>query len=503
MRKDELVDILIKKKHQVNQLAKKAYLNDLFLFNKEVLHIEKGTDEAGGKRAKLGGFHQELCKFVANPKQKKKLILMPRGHLKSTMITVGYTLQTIAKNPQSRILIANATSAMAEAFLGQIKRHLQFNVDFKHYFGDYQEGADKWTDTMLRFANKQDSFKAKEANITAYGLGGNPVSQHYDKIIFDDPHNRDNTSTKDQIEKIKLAYKDSLDLLEPGGELIVIGTRWDYGDLYGWLQDPENPGSKGFTTFFRQAVKNMEVEKLAGGGYNIKKGRVLWPAKYSKKHLTNLLNEKGMYEFNAQYQNNPIDSESAVFKRDWFKDYDPTDLKRRKLLKFTAIDPAISLKERADYTAIVTVGIDIFDNLYILDIRRGRYSEKQMVDELIHVSEQYRPMQMAIETVAFQKTLQNFINDEIKRRGVRLPIREVLPEGHESKEKRIRSLQPHYMRGNILHSRGVAYIDYLEDELIRFPKGKNDDIIDALAYAVSISFPPRKKERSEGTKYLY
>lgn len=498
-----MVDLLVKKKDAVDKLQEELVLNDLLAWNKIVMKVEEGKDEKGSNRSPLKDFHKELCAFVKHGKKKKKLITVPRGHLKTSLITVGYTTQRIAIDKTQRILIANATAAMAEAFLGQIKRHLKHNETFRELFGELDENADKWTDSMIRFGS-DESYKTKEANVTAYGLGGNLVSQHYDLIIFDDPHNRDNINTKDQIEKVKLAYKDALDLLEPGGEIIVIGTRWHYDDLYGWLQDPDNPGSRGFATFNRQAVRNAVIEKKPKGSYEITEGEVLWPEKYSHKVLTQLLNDKGLYEFSCQYQNVPIDEELAVFKRDWFRDFEPTELKSRKLLKFTAIDPAISLKERADYTAIVTVGVDLWDNVYILNIRRGRYTEKEMVDELINVKEQYAPVQMAIETVAFQKTLQNYILDETRKRGVRLPLTEVMPESNESKEKRIRSLQPYYMRGNIYHSRNVAQIEYLEDELIRFPKGKNDDIVDALAYAVSICYPPRKKEKSNTKKrYLY
>jgi predicted phage terminase large subunit-like protein len=756
-------------------LSRRAYLKDLFLFNKEVLKIEAGSDEEGSGRVALGEFHKELCQFVSTEIKKKKLVLMPRGHLKSTVVTVGYSLQRIAQNPKIRILIANAVSTMAEAFLGQIKKHLQYNETFIDYFGAMSLGAFKWSDNMITVNTGEDSFKAKEATVTAYGLGGSLTSQHYDLIIVDDPHNRENINTKDQIDKVKLLYKDLLDLLEPGGQLIIIGcmvgdtkvkmadgteknlrdikvgdkiktydngklstsviknwanqgrdlvftittssgkifkanerhpfliyknkkpqwirvrnlnigqkivivkdngvnglgkrvsgkdaksqrfaegtvpattikrsglmgiahhlpilehfvihtsniatelqskitkhlfsnrmanvlfvggqpvvggqtknisvlttatkqeksgvcsvmtaiwqwviqktrrtlppswntsdftldeivsikedgeeevfdievektgnfiangvvssnTRWHDDDLYGEIIE-KTKSNQEYQVFHRQAINGAVIGRKEGGGYIISGGEVLWPAKYSLRHLSELLEDKGLYEWHCQYQNSPTDDENAVFHRSWFKEYDPTDLKGRTLLKFTAIDPAISLKERADYTAIVTIGVDIFNKIYVLEVKRGHWTEKQMADELFFTNEKFRPVEIAIETVAFQKTLQNFIVDETRRKGRKpLPLTEVAPESGESKEKRIRSLQPRYMRGDVLHSKTVAYIDYLEDELLRFPKGKNDDIIDSLAYAVSISRPPRKQnygednEQNRQKSYLY
>jgi len=174
------------------------------------------------------------------------------------------------------------------------------------------------------------------------------------------------------------------------------------------------------------------------------------------------------------------------------------------MTRFTAIDPAISLKQRADFTAIVTIGVDVLGKIYILEVKRGHYTEDQMVDELFLTNERFHPMNISIETVAFQKTLQHYIMKEIKRRGHSIPLVEVLPESDESKEKRIRLLQPMYMRGDIYHSESVADIEFLEDELLRFPKGKHDDLIDALSYAVRASFPPKSKEKSEYSRgFLY
>jgi predicted phage terminase large subunit-like protein len=297
---------------------------------------------------------------------------------------------------------------------------------------------------------------------------------------------------------------DLLDLLEPGGQLIIIGTRWHDDDLYGLVMDKNNPQAGEFDVFKKQAITDMKLGHEDGGHYKVEEGNILWPEKYSKKSLSVLLNEKGLYEFSCQYQNEPVDDENAVFHRQWFKEYDPTDMKDRKLMRFTAIDPAISLKERADFTAIVTIGVDIFGKVFVLEVKRDRMTEEQMIEELFLTNELFHPQSICIETVAFQKTLQHYILKEVKRRGRSLPLNEVMPESDESKEKRIRLLQPMYMRGDVFHSKGVANIEYLEDELLRFPKGKHDDLADALAYAVRTSFKPKAKEKSDKNRgFLY
>lgn len=220
-KKERLAKAIIEKEAILKELKARKYCTDLLRFNKEILHVEESSGAVP-----LTGFHEELCTFVMDEKTKKKLILVPRGHLKSTLVTVGYSLLRIAQNPETRILIANATYDMACSFLGAIKKHLKDNQTFRNYYGDLATNAEKWSENMITVPKWKPFTSKKEATVTAYGMGGNLVSQHYDLIIFDDIVNRDFINTSEQIEKTVLFYKDALDLLEPGGIMLVIGTRW-------------------------------------------------------------------------------------------------------------------------------------------------------------------------------------------------------------------------------------------------------------------------------------
>ena len=65
----------------------------------------------------------------------------------------------------------------------------------------------------------------------------------------------------------------------------------------------------------------------------------------------------------------------------------------------------------------------------------------------------------------------------------------IIPVRHSrGKEDRIRGLEPFYRNGLIFHPPGGA--DALEDQLKRFPSGKHDDMIDALATAVYLAQKP-------------
>jgi len=476
----------------LKELEAKKYLKNLYSFNFDVL----GLEPVGSYSKTL----RELSSFVEKKKNKFKLILLPRGHLKSTVITVGSTLRAIAEDKSSRTLICSATYTMATTFLNQIKKTLSYNEKFKKYYGDLSKNASRWSENQIDVKEPGGSYATKEPTVTVMGVDGNLVSQHYDRIILDDVVGRSNTGTKDQIDKVKLAFKDMLDLLEPGGELIVIGTRWHYDDLYGAiLGDNDNPDENlgnNFLTFVRQAVEGGDLEK----------GKILWPAKFTRDKLNDLYIAKGPYEFNCQYQNTPIDDESATFKKSWFKYYNTDMLKGRNLRTVLAVDPAISLSKEADYTAMVVLSKDQFGYEYIRDIVREKLTPKQLVDNIFKLYEKWHPSQIGIEMVAFQKALQYFIHDEMQKRKIRLPIEELRPDRGDSKEIRIRRLQPKYASGSVWHDRLLPHTLHLEDELLRFPKAPHDDIIDALAYADGMSIRPSKRTFNEDAKkntYLY
>ena len=89
-------------------IARNVLHSNLFKFNKLILKVEEGKG-----KFPLAPFHKQMCEFVEKNKRKKKLMLVPRSHLKSTLITVGYSLQQLLANPGIRILVANATYDLA------------------------------------------------------------------------------------------------------------------------------------------------------------------------------------------------------------------------------------------------------------------------------------------------------------------------------------------------------------------------------------------------------
>jgi len=477
-------DVLEYQSTYYSALKQKA-LDSLWIFNRHVLDVEKD-------KASLGLFQKELCNFIQENTKKKKLILIPRGHLKSTLVTIGYSVQQIVKNPNIRILILNATWQMAVDFLTEIKRHLTQNQLLIDLFGNIADSPPEWSQD--RITVKRTNMNIKGPTVWATGIESNLTGSHPDLIILDDVVSRDNTQSREMIEKVILRYKDSLDLLEPGGQLIVIGTRWTDSDFYSWILEKENNISESYDIFLKQSY--------TGDLYLGEDFHPLWGEKFNRKELQDRQREKGWYEFSAQYQNNPVPDEDADFKKEWFQYYHVEEYRGAKMNSVLTIDPAISLKKEADFTAMAVTAIDQFRNLFVKDLVRGHWKPSNIIDMIFYLFELWHPHAVLVETVSYQKALAYALQDEMRKRGRFLPVLEKSYQ-ERTKAERIRALQHLYEKKAVYHRKELKLTPYLEDELRKFPRGKHDDLADVVAMSLDYLTPPVQTKTRYHHKYLY
>ena len=485
--KRKLIEAVTQADETLNALLREKCTKNLFAFNKFILQADKGDD----KFVNLGEVHKLMCNFVTDERTKKKLLLIPRNHLKTKLISVGYSLYRIYNDPKVRILVYSATWQMAVDIISQIQSQMIKNERLLSLFGNFQSDSKEWSASRLRLSVNEK----REPTVTAAGIDNNLVGGHYDLIIFDDVQNRDNIATGEQIIKVRQRYNDSLDLLEPGGQIIVIGTRWHDADLYGWILDPSSGVKESYDTMVMRAY-NGNIEN--GEGFD-----PLWPGKFSLKEFQKRLASQGWSHFSAQYLNDPVPEATAIFKRSQFTYYEPEDLRGKLLTRFMTIDPAISQERTADYTAMVVVGVDEQNYLWIMDILREKLLPHEIINRIFEMKEKWNLSDIAIETVTYQKTLAYTLREQMRIRKKYFHITELNPQ-NRSKDERIKGLQPLYENGKIIHNKYLTNNYFLEDELTRYPFAKHDDVVDALSYMLDIIYPARQKITSPGKKrYLY
>lgn len=166
---------------------------------------------------------------------KRKLIVMPRGTLKSSIGVVGYSIWLLLRNPNIRILIDSEVYTNSKNFIREIKAYLEMPL-ITEIFGAFKSDTN-WSEGEITI--RQRTKPSKEASITAGGIETTKVGMHYDVIIADDLNSGNNSLTPESCEKVIKHYRLNISILEPNGILSVIGTRYSQGDLIQFILDNE------------------------------------------------------------------------------------------------------------------------------------------------------------------------------------------------------------------------------------------------------------------------
>lgn len=218
-----------------------------------------------------------------------------------------------------------------------------------------------------------------------------------------------------------------------------------------------------------------------------------WPEKYSnddpaphgKVSIPDIRRKLGPQVFNAEMMNSPIDTDSQEFSASWFHPVTRTHVLSLNTRKFALIDSAMSKRSDSDNTGISRVYVDK-ENKWYVSGKKYKVNAKDLIDLLFQLHEEGME-KIGIETTAYTEGVMPYFQEECRKRN-KYPHIVELKHGGVQKETRIRGLIPRYSNGDIFHIEGEC--DALENELLRFPKSHNDDVMDSLAYAPQICAKP-------------
>jgi phage terminase large subunit-like protein len=418
------------------------------------------------------------------------LALMPRGTLKSTVITIGFAIQWHLNFPEDRVLIDSEVFSKSKGFLAEITGHYESNKKLRRIYGtlykdenglpivpDRNRKFDTWSTEAINLSCR--SRKRKEPSIDCAGIDVTKNGFHYDLILGDDLHSEKNTKTPEQIENVKNHYKLLFSLLEPGGSIAIIGTRWDDDDLYQMIIDEE-------ADEYNFITRSAESED----------GELFYPGRLTRKVLDKLRKKQGGYMYSCQYLNNPVDQENATFKKSMFKHLSIDDFNGIPTNLYGLVDPSYKGKQnKGDYAAFVLGAMGTRKELYCRYAFKDKLKYSQIFDKMAELDDMFQPRYWQVEAIGTKSLEDDFdrMNDERVLAGKRrLNIRYIRSRPN-TKEERIAALSPYYERGDAYHVVGGGMIDALEGELTRYPKAKKDDLSDCWSDMLTVgATPPRR-----------
>lgn len=217
-----------------------------------------------------------------------------------------------------------------------------------------------------------------------------------------------------------------------------------------------------------------------------KEGEALWADHYTLENLQATKLDIGNYEFASQYQQNPVNRETQVFKPELFNYISLEDVKSKITNCYVTIDSALSKRKNSDSTGVVINWVDD-QNVWYIKAYAVKVDPTQLIELIFQLNDVYKPQAIGLEETTMTQAIDPFLSVEMARRN-KYPNMVPLKHGGVNKETRIRGLLPRYDRGHIYHINGLC--NDLENQLTRFPSSKHDDVMDALAYQVFLAEAP-------------
>ena len=205
------------------ELIAETYRNSLYATAKDLLAYQDINHYT----------HDPMIRALEAP-TRRKLIVTPRGCFKSSIGVVAYSIWSLVRDPNERILIDSELFENSKNFIREIRGRLETD-DLIKYFGIFK--SKQWAEGSITIAQRTKIYK--EASVTAAGVGTAKTGQHYSIIIHDDMNSAKNSQTKEQREKVIAHYRLNTSILEPDGTMVIIGTRYSADDLIGHVLDNE------------------------------------------------------------------------------------------------------------------------------------------------------------------------------------------------------------------------------------------------------------------------
>jgi predicted phage terminase large subunit-like protein len=444
-----------------------------------------------------GGFDKEVAagKWEYKPAaelwqltgKRQTLILYPRGHLKTTLISQAHLIQWIINYPNIRILLSCYTGDQVENVIRKVKGIFQYNEYFRMLFPEFCPPAMKASDwgTKDQFLTPARTMVRGEPTVFSVTVGKTIAGYHPDVIFHSDLVDKENVKTPGGIKDVISHFHYMNPLLErynaqegyaaTRGWVYVEGTPYDFGDLHTELYENSNGWEK--------VVESADPQDRADD-------KPLWPERFPVEELKNIEKEIGAWMYSAQYRMKCIpptdglcDPRDVVFvPRDVIGSLLP-----RLRLHVTIDLHGMEQSKSSDFTVLTLGGFDRDGRLYIVDIKQGRYTPEEVINMIFDLHKGYpQIIDFKIEKDAHARVLLPFLQREMSKRQKFPTIWPIKRDTQTSKKHRIRGLRPWFKSKIIVFSEGIPTSVQTEllHEVARFPSeapGVHDDILDTLA----------------------
>jgi predicted phage terminase large subunit-like protein len=408
-----------------------------------------------------GAHHRVIAqKFndLANKKINRLIVNMPPRHTKSEFASFLLPAWMVGRNPKLKIIQATHTGELAVRFGRKAKTLIdseEYAKIFETKLREDSQAAGRWE-------------TAQGGEYFAAGVGGAITGRGADLLIIDDPHSEQDAMSLNAFDNAYEWYTSGpRQRLQPGGQIVLVMTRWSKKDLTGILlkNQKEVKGDQWEVVEFPAIIDEQPV----------------WPEYWKLEELEKVKVTLPVAKWNAQWMQKPTSEEGAIIKREWWQVWDKDELPYVDYV-IQSYDTAFLKKETADYSAITTWGVfypdsDSKPNLILMDSIKERYEFPELRRVALDQYNYWKPDMVIVE----QKASGTPLTHELRQMDI--PVMTFTPSRGNDKHVRVNTCAPLFEAG-LIWAPDRKFAEEVVEECAAFPHGDHDDLVDSMTMAV-------------------
>ena len=419
--------------------------------------MNKWAEHCGFVPAKHHKLLNEKLMAAARREVRKLMVFMPPGSAKSTYSSVLFPPHFLANYVNNTILLCSHSKDLAESFGRKCRNLIDQNpLPLGYALAKDSQAAGEWATD-------------KGGGFFCAGVGGRISGRRADLAVIDDPvGSREDADSKTIRDKQWDWYKtDFVPRLKPGAVRILIQTRFHEDDLAGRILSKEKDWE-----VIRLPMLAEENDPLGRTP-----GELLWPEWFTPEMA--LEAQQDERTFSSLYQQRPTPESGNFFKSEWLREYDRDSLPK-DLQVYVGSDHAVSLRQEADRTCILPVGIDGHGDIWVLpDVVWKRMDTRESVDQMLAVAARRKPLMWWSEAAHIEKSIGPFLRERQEEQGVYFAMDQL--SSARDKRTKAQAIQGMMAMGKVHFPSFCDWWSEAKRELLTFDAGTHDDFVDALA----------------------
>lgn len=423
----------------------------------------------------VGAHHRRLAQLLMamarGEKDRIGVSIAPR-HGKSYMVSTLFPAWLLGNFPEKMVMLVSHTADLAVDFGRRVRNLI---------------GSDKYKDIFPTVFLSADSKSAGRWNTNAgggfyaTGVGSAIAGRGADFLIVDDPHNEQDilNGNYEVFEKTYEWFRlGARTRLMKGGCVAIVHTRWHPSDLIGSLAADmaRDPDVDQYEFFEFPAILNEGTENE----------KALWPEFFNLDALKRTKASMPLFQWNAQYQQNPTGREGAIVPRDsWMKWTEPDPPPCDYIIM--TVDAAAEAKNRADFSAISVWGVFTHERLTLGEphiILLNAITRRVQFHELKQLALKEYKLWEPDAFIVEKKSNGTALYQELRRMGI--PVQEFNPSrATGDKIVRLNAVSDMFHSGMVWYPAGVRWAEEVVEQVAAFPAVANDDLVDVTTMALA------------------